>query len=105
MKATILSKVNNMLADETVEDTQINEYIDIITDRLRIRLDSSSFPESFYSIAADAVVKMYRRFYYEGISSESDGVVSVSFADDVLSEYAGEIAAYKDANKKVVRFI
>ena len=54
----------------------------------------------------DAVVKMHRRFFYEGVSSENDGGISVSYADDVLSEYAQEIEEYKEnTGKKAVRFL
>ena len=60
----------------------------------------------------DAVVKMYRRTYYEGISSEGVANISTSFVEDILDEYAEEIARYRDqqangagGSGKVVTFL
>lgn len=70
-----------------------------------------ALPNLFESICVDAVVKMYRRTYYEGISSEGAANISTTFVDDVLSEYAQEIGDWKTqqanvgGSGKVVRFL
>lgn len=97
-------RIRCRLEGDKISDERLNEYIKLIEDRLCIRLETSRLPSEFYSICVDAVVKMHRRFYYEGISSENDGGISVSFADDVLSEYTDEIQKYKSRNK-AVRFL
>ena len=57
---------------------------------------------------------MWRRTYYEGISSEGASNITTSFVEDILAEYDGEIEDYKDAHTddeenstqtRVVRFI
>ena len=54
---------------------------------------------------------MHRRAYYEGITSEGAANISTTFVDDVLSEYADEIALYREQQSnssgsgKVVHFI
>ena len=90
--------------DADFKVTIIKEYICTVVDRLCIRLNTEELPESFCSIAVDAVVKMHRRAFYEGISSENDGGASVSFVNDILNEYETEIAQYNLSNKKKVRF-
>lgn len=97
-------RIRCRLEGDKISDERLNEYIKLIEDRLCIRLETSRLPNEFNSICVDAVVKMHRRFYYEGISSENDGGISVSFADDVLSEYSDEIQKYKSRNK-AVRFL
>lgn len=90
--------------NDVPDNSKLNVYIRTVTDRLCIRLGVDNLPERFYTICADAVVKMHRRFYYEGISSENDGGITVSFVDSVLSEYENEISDYV-SGKKRVRFL
>lgn len=90
--------------DDIPDSSRLNTYIFTVADRLCIRLNTNKLPENFYTICADAVVKMHRRFCYEGISSENDGGLTVSFADDVLSEYEREISNYV-SEKRRVRFL
>ena len=107
----ILERVKVRLSGETVEDGQLQEMIQTVSDRLCIRLGEDSLPALFESICVDAVVKMYRRMYYEGISSENGGNLSTSFVEDVLNEYAEEIEGWnsRKANTsgsgKVVHFL
>lgn len=101
---TVLDRVKIILADEEYNESRIRQYVDTILVRLCLRLGVDVLPLSFQSVCADAVVKMHRRYYYEGISSESDGGVSASFVDDVLAEYEGEIQSYK-SHSGAVRFI
>lgn len=90
---TILDRVMRRLPDES--STVIVEYIDTMTDRLRLRLGTEELPKEFETICADAVVKMYRRTYYEGISSEGVATISTSFVEDILAEYEKEITLWK----------
>lgn len=101
---TVLDRVKIILADEEYSESRISQYIDTVSERLCLRLGVDVLPLSFRSICADAAVKMHRRYYYEGISSENDGGVSSSFVDDVLAEYESEIQAYKN-HSGAVRFI
>ncbi len=105
MLNTIFERVERrLLDDESFKETLIKEYISTVVDRLCIRLGVRKLPKSFQSIAVDAVIKMHRRSFYEGIQSENDGGASVSFVDDILNEYEAEIAQYNRTNKKKVRF-
>lgn len=61
-------------------------------------------------IAADVVVKLVRRWNYEGITSEGADTLSTSFVEDVLAEYDDEFAAYRETKAaenggKQVRFL
>ena len=92
-------------------DETLMEYIRTISDRLCLRLGAEALPVPFQSICADAVVKMYRRTYYEGISSEGAANISTTFVDDILAEYEAEITSWKESRAdsagsgKVVRFL
>lgn len=100
----IADKVFARLDGEDVSKKVIQEYVDVVEDRLCVRLGVDTLPLRFESICADAVVKMHRRYYYEGISSENDGGISTSFVDDILAEYNSEISAWKSKGNGV-RFI
>ena len=81
------------------DTTVIAECSTTITDRLKLRIgvgEDDDLPAAFESIVVDASVKMYRRIYYEGISSEGAADITTSFVDDILAEYAEEIQAYLD---------
>ena len=95
---TVLERAQARLSGEqNIQQNVLEELCDMVTARLCLRLSAGSLPDIFYSIAADAAVKAYRRIYYEGISSESS-VGSVSFIQDILAEYEDEIAAYRKAH-------
>lgn len=105
---SILKRIKVRLTGDTISDDMLNEYIQTLDDRICLRLNTDSTPKVFYSIIVDASVKMYRRLWYEGESSESDDGVSASFVEDVLSEYNAEFAQYIDNQRqrsKVVQFI
>ena len=80
-------------------------------DRFCLRLGAETLPPLFNSICVDATVKMVRRTYYEGITSEAVANINTSFVDDILAEYAGEIDDWKNGqaasgnSKKVVTFL
>lgn len=107
----LIDRIRIRLDPEEVEEAVINELAVTVSDRICIRLGEDSLPDPFYSICVDAAVKMGRRIYYEGISSEGTANLSTSFVDDILSEYDNEIAAWKErkanagGSGRVVRFL
>ena len=107
----LIERVQLRLQGENPDTALLQELIFTASDRLCIRLGEDSLPGLFESICVDAVVKMYRRMYYEGISSENGGNLSTSFGEDVLNEYAEEIEGWnsRKANTsgsgKVVHFL
>lgn len=107
----LLKRLKTRLPDTELTDSQMEEYLQTMSDRLCLRLGVEILPALFNSICVDATVKMVRRTYYEGISSEGVANISTSFVDNVLSEYADEIGDWKTAQaasgntSKVVRFL
>ncbi len=101
----LIDRVRARLQDEDISEDLLSEYIDTVSDRLCMRLGGlDDLPSQFNSICVDATVKMYRRRFYEGINSENDEGLNVSFVDDVLAEYNSEIESYKNTKRKL-RFI
>lgn len=96
----VVERVLLRLHNEVTDTEVIEDYAKIITDRLCLRLGVDSLPTAFEGIAADATVKLYRRAYFEGISSEGTEGLTTSFVADVLSEYDAEISAYKENKEK-----
>lgn len=108
----LLQRVRLRISDSEITDTVLNEYISTIQDRLLLRLGEEKLPDAFQSICVDATVKMFRRTYYEGISSENVVNMSTTFVEDILSEYTQEISEWKVAransgggNKRTVKFL
>lgn len=107
----LLKRLKTRLPDTELTDSQMEEYLQTMSDRLCLRLGVEILPALFSSICVDATVKMVRRTYYEGISSEGVANISTSFVDNILSEYADEIGDWKTAQaasgntSKVVRFL
>lgn len=108
----LIDRIRARIPESIEDDAFFEEYIQTISDRLCLRLGTMVVPKLFESICVDAVVKMYRRTYYEGISSEGVANISTSFVDDILDEYADEIARYRDqqangagGSGKVVTFL
>lgn len=105
----LANRVFNRL--ENADEDVLKEYIVTIKDRLCLRLGEEDLPEQFESICVDAVVKMYRRMYYEGIVSEGTSNLTTSFVDDILAEYSQEISDWKvrkandSGSGRVVRFL
>lgn len=91
---SILDRVKKRLPE--ADPDLLEEYIQTMEDRICIRLGESSLPDAFASVCVDAVVKMYRRTYYEGISSEGVANISTSFFEDILAEYDQEISKWKE---------
>lgn len=107
----ILDRVKLRLPEET-NDQILGEFIQTAIDRINLRVKQTIFPTSLESILVEIVVKMYRRKYYEGISSESADTLNVSFYEDIFAEYEGEFNNWVKMNdedtgnnKLKVRFI
>ena len=107
----LIDRLRVRIPDTSLEDSELKEYLSTVSDRLCLRLGAEKLPPLFESICVDAAVKMVRRTYYEGISSEGVANISTSFVDDILAEYAGEIEDWKNSqaasgnSNKVVRFL
>ena len=107
----LLTRLKTRLPDTQLSDAQLAEYLTTMSDRLCLRLGVDTLPPLFGSICVDATVKMVRRTYYEGITSEAVAKINTSFVDDILAEYAGEIDDWKNGqaasgnSKKVVTFL
>ena len=107
----LIDRLRVRIPDTSLEDSELKEYLSTVSDRLCLRLGTEKLPPLFESICVDAAVKMVRRTYYEGISSEGVANISTSFVDDILAEYAGEIEDWKNSqaasgnSNKVVRFL
>ena len=104
----ILQRVQNRLNDDTVSENTLSEIIQTISDRVCLRLGTENIPTLFYSIVTDASVNLYRRTFYEGISTENDDGITTSFVDDILEEYTAEFEQYK-LNRKtetsIIKFL
>ena len=73
-----------------------------------LRLGTRDLPLAFEHIAVEACIELFRRYSYEGISTENDGGLSVSVVEDILNKYASEISAYKaksGTGSGVVKFL
>ena len=107
----LIERVRRRIPEEEASGDILDEYIRIVSDRICLRLGVDILPALFESICVDAVIKMHRRAYYEGITSEGAANISTSFVDDVLSEYADEITLYRERQSnssgsgKVVHFL
>lgn len=81
---------------QTITTQQAKEYIRTISDRICLRIAKTELPGLMESICVDAAVKLYRRMYYEGIHSETEGGISTTFIADVLAEYDPEFEIYRN---------
>ena len=107
----LLQRLLGKLPDTQLTNEQLTEYLQTMSDRLCLRLGVETLPAIFASICVDATVKMVRRTYYEGISSEGVANISTTFVDNILAEYADEIGDWKTSqadsgnSRKVVSFL
>lgn len=97
----VLARVKVRLTgdDGAPADAELQEIVRGVEDRLCMLLRTETLPRLAESIAVDAAVKVVRRKFYEGVSSESEGqsgTLSTGFFEQVLGEYADEIAGLRD---------
>ena len=90
----------------------LEEFVTSATDRILLRIGKDELPAKLETIAVEIVTKMYRKMYYEGISSESADTLNVTFVEDIFAEYEEEIKRWMELdddiegkNKLKVRFI
>lgn len=109
---TLLEQVQIRLQGEPKSDdiAQLQVLCDLASVRICLRVREPTLPALLEPIAADVVVKLFRRWNYEGVASEGADTISTTFVEDVLAEYDDEFAAYReakaeDAGEKVVRFL
>ena len=90
----------------------LEELVTSATDRILLRIGKDELPTKLETIAVEIVTKMYRKMYYEGITSESADTLTVSFVEDIFAEYEEEFKRWVELdddiegkNKLKVRFI
>ena len=96
---------------DTVLDSQLNDFIKRITDRLLLRLGVLTLPVELQFIVVECTVKRFNLKGNEGMSSYSQEGESITYGD-LLDEYKDDIALWVrtqdklvDADIGVVRFI
>lgn len=100
---SLLERAETRLARELQHDPDqlrasiLREICDLAETRICLRVRTQTLPEILEPIAADIVVKLWRRLSYEGISSEGADKISTSFVEDILAEYEPDLQAYQDA--------
>ena len=90
----------------------LEELVTSATDRILLRIGKDELPAKLETIAVEIVTKMYRKMYYEGITSESADTLTVSFVENIFAEYDEEFKRWialddeaEGKNKLKVRFI
>ena len=90
----------------------LEELVTSATDRILLRIGKDELPTKLETIAVEIVTKMYRKMYYEGITSESADTLTVSFVENIFAEYEEEFKRWMELdddiegkNKLKVRFI
>jgi hypothetical protein len=109
--ATVIDRARVRLDGEPVTEPLLEDLVQTAEDRIKLRAGvdfSKPLPPALESIAVEVTVKMWRRRYYEGLTSENADAISTSFADDILKEYDAEIEQWKssgEGTERLVRFI
>ena len=96
---------------DTTLDSQLNDFIKRITDRLLLRLGGPTLPVELQFIVVECTVKRFNLKGNEGMASYSQEGESITYGD-LLDEYKDDIALWVrtqdklvDADIGVVRFI
>lgn len=96
---------------DTELDSQLNDFIKRITDRLLLRLGVLTLPVELQFIVVECTVKRFNLKGNEGMASYSQEGESITYGD-LLDEYKDDIALWvhtqnklADADIGVVRFI
>lgn len=94
------------------KESVLEELVTSATDRILLRIGKDELPAKLETIAVEIVTKMYRKMYYEGITSESADTLTVSFVENIFAEYEEEFKRWmklddeaEGENKLKVRFI
>lgn len=88
----------------------LQEFCDLASTRICLHVRESELPVVLEPIAADVVVKIWRRCNYEGVSSETASKINTTFVENILAEYEDELNAYADSRaaesgERRVRFL
>jgi len=92
----------------------LDELETTTTDRIKIRLGLSEFPQELESIAVEVICAMYNKsnMNHEGIKTEGVDTFSISFVDDILKQYESDFDRYletkqkaSNSNRGVLRFL
>ena len=107
---TVLERVKVRIPE--AKEGVLEELVTSATDRILLRIGKDELPAKLETIAVEIVTKMYRKMYYEGISSESADTLTVSFVENIFAEYEEEFKRWialddeaEGKNKLKVRFI
>ena len=107
---TVLERVKVRIPE--AKEGVLEELVTSATDRILLRIGKDELPTKLETIAVEIVTKMYRKMYYEGITSESADTLTVSFVEDIFAEYEEEFKRWVELdddiegkNKLKVRFI
>ena len=106
----VLERVKVRIPD--AKEGVLEELVTSATDRILLRIGKDELPTKLETIAVEIVTKMYRKMYYEGITSESADTLTVSFVENIFAEYEEEFKRWialddeaEGKNKLKVRFI
>ena len=86
---------------DTTLDSQLNDFIKRITDRLLLRLGVLTLPVELQFIVVECTVKRFNLKGNEGMSSYSQEGESITYGD-LLDEYKDDIALWVRAQDKLV---
>ena len=107
---TVLERVKVRIPE--AKSDILEELVASATDRILLRIGKDELPAKLETIAVEIVTKMYRKMYYEGITSESADTLTVSFVENIFAEYEEEFKRWialdddiEGKNKLKVRFI
>ena len=107
---TVLERVKVRIPE--AKEGVLEELVTSATDRILLRIGKDELPAKLETIAVEIVTKMYRKMYYEGITSESADTLTVSFVENIFAEYDEEFKRWialddeaEGKNKLKVRFI
>ena len=82
-------------------DSQLNDFIKRITDRLLLRLGVSELPAELSFIVVECTVKRFNLKGNEGMASYSQEGESITYSD-LLDEYKDDIALWVHNQNKLV---
>lgn len=86
---------------DTVLDSQLNDFIKRITDRLLLRLGAPTLPVELQFIVVECTVKRFNLKGNEGMASYSQEGESITYSN-LLDEYKDDIALWVRAQDKLV---
>ncbi len=93
---TLLERVQIRLQDEPKAENTLQLLLRYCKLANLLVSAREMLPEMLEPIAAEVVVKLFRRWNYEGIRSEGADTISTTFVEDVLAEYEDEFTAYRE---------